>query len=121
MSKAAEGGLPRVSGAGDQSGRRLARAGDESAGCDRLVVRLARYERHGRRGIHDLQGNNVHAYLDRDAINLPDTAGPDGGAPLSLDYAYAPSQTSTQYFAALAANAVYWGAKAPCRFASDFQ
>jgi len=56
-----------------------------------------------------LQGNNVHVYLDRDANNLPDGAGPDGGALLAFDYAYAPTQAPTEYFAALAANAFYWG------------
>jgi hypothetical protein len=56
-----------------------------------------------------LQGNNVHVYLDRDANNAPDGAGPDGGAALVFDYDYAPTQAPADYFAALAANAFYWG------------
>lgn len=56
-----------------------------------------------------LQGNNVHVYLDRDANNVPDGAGPDGGAALVFDYSYAPTQAPGDYFAALAANAFYWG------------
>ncbi len=56
-----------------------------------------------------LQGNNVHVYLDRDANNAPDGAGPDGSALLSFDFAYLPTMVPSQYFEALAVNAFYWG------------
>ena len=58
------------------------------------------------------QGNNVHAYLDRDANNVPDAGEPDGGATLdftgplvALDLI---NDGPTVYGAAAAVNLFYW-------------
>ncbi len=58
------------------------------------------------------QGNNVHAYLDRDANNVPDAGEPDGGASLDFTGALVPldliNDGPTAYGAASAVNLFYW-------------
>lgn len=58
------------------------------------------------------RGNNVHAYLDRDANNTPDAGEPDGGAGLDFTGALVPldliNDGPTAYGAASAVNLFYW-------------
>ena len=58
------------------------------------------------------RGNNVHAYLDRDANNSPDAGEPDGGAALDFTGALVPldliNDGPTAYGAASAVNLFYW-------------
>ena len=57
-------------------------------------------------------GNNVNAYADRDANNLPDAGSqPDGGAGLDFTGAlvtFDPSQPPSSYTAAAVVNLFYW-------------
>ncbi len=58
------------------------------------------------------RGNNVHAYLDRDANNSPDAGEPDGGATLDFTGALVPldliNDGPAAYGAASAVNLFYW-------------
>ncbi|OZC01802.1 M36 family metallopeptidase [Rubricoccus marinus] len=55
------------------------------------------------------QGNNVHAYTDTDANNIPDTgSSPDGGAGLVFDAALDLTQNPSAYRPASVINLFYW-------------
>jgi extracellular elastinolytic metalloproteinase len=55
------------------------------------------------------QGNNVHAYLDTDANNLPDAgSSPDGGASLVFDFPINLTQQPSTYQPASVTNLFYW-------------
>ncbi|MEM8560263.1 MAG: M36 family metallopeptidase, partial [Bacteroidota bacterium] len=55
------------------------------------------------------RGNNVHAYLDRNNDNLPDSGSePDGGSSLTFDHPINLSQDPTNYQDAAVTNLFYW-------------
>jgi hypothetical protein len=55
------------------------------------------------------RGNNVHAYTDLDANNVPDPGSdPDGGAGLNFDFAFDPSMDPSTYRDAAVTNLFYW-------------
>lgn len=56
-----------------------------------------------------LRGNNVTVYVDADGDGTPDGQFFDGGAALTFDFPWAPTQEPGEYAAALATNAFYWG------------
>ncbi|TLZ59537.1 MAG: metalloprotease [Methanobacteriota archaeon] len=55
------------------------------------------------------RGNNVHAYADRDANNVPDAgSSPDGGAALAFDFSLDLTKRPFDSQAAAATNLFYW-------------
>ncbi|MBY8876014.1 M36 family metallopeptidase, partial [Micromonospora sp. PLK6-60] len=55
------------------------------------------------------QGNNVHAYMDQDANNVPDFgSSPDGGANLSFNFPMDHAEHAQSYRDAATANLFYW-------------
>ncbi|MCZ6753892.1 MAG: M36 family metallopeptidase, partial [Gemmatimonadetes bacterium] len=55
-----------------------------------------------------MRGNNVHAYHDQDANNVPPSSEPSCGAQLSCDFPLDLTQAPTSYTDAAVANLFYW-------------